>query len=156
MAAKDFVVTRSLLLDADVSRVWEVLTSPMLTKQYMFNCEVCSDWLIGRTIEWRGEYQGQEIYQKGEILELIPRQVLKYTTFDPYSGAEDIPENYIHVTYKLVAVNDKTELLTTLSNFGGDDVRAEYAAQAWDFEVLPKLKVLAETHDYAGLNEMNT
>lgn len=142
--AKDIVVTRSTFVNTHAARVWEVLTQPMLTKQYMFNCEVCSDWQRGSSITWEGTFQHQQVFQKGEILDIVPGRLLKYTTFDPHSGAEDKPENYVVVSYTLVPLNGHTELMTTLSNFGGDAIRAEQAAWSWDFEVLPKLKAVAE------------
>jgi uncharacterized protein YndB with AHSA1/START domain len=145
---KDIIVTRSTLLNTHAARVWEILTHPMLTKQYMFNCEVCSDWQKGSHITWEGVYHDQLVFQKGEIIEIVPGRILTYTTFDPHAGVEDKPENYVLVSYKLVPINGHTELLTTLSNFGGDQVRAEHAASSWDFEVLPKLKAVAEDHVY--------
>jgi uncharacterized protein YndB with AHSA1/START domain len=142
---KDLIVTRSIMLNASPARVWEALTHPGMTKHYMFNCEVHSNWDEGGDIIWTGTFNGQDILQKGKILEIIPEQVLRYSTFDPNGDGEDIPENYIHVSYEIKSRNGQTELLTTLENFGEDDSRAEYAAEVWDIEVLPKLKELIET-----------
>ena len=147
----DLMVTRTTVLNTHAARVWELLTDPQYTREYMFNCEVCSTWQKGSEISWKGEFEGQDIYQKGEILEIIPGRLLSYTTFDAKSGPPDNPINYIHVTYKLIPKNGHTELVTTLSNFGGHAVRAENAAHNWDFIVLPKLKELAEAPEYSKL-----
>jgi uncharacterized protein YndB with AHSA1/START domain len=144
----DLIVTRSTLLNTHAARVWEILTDPKYTKHYTFNCEVCSSWQKGSEITWKGEHDGKPIHQKGEVLEYVPGRVLAYSTFDVRSGAEDNPVNYIHVHYKITPKNGSTELLTTLSNFGGNTVRAENAAYNWDFFVLPKLKELAEQSEF--------
>jgi len=142
---KDLAVTRSLLLNAPAERVWEALTHPKMTNQYMFNCEVESNWAQKGEITWKGKYQGEEIFQRGEIVDIVPGKLLHYTTFDPHSGEEDAPENYVHVRYELTPMGHQTRLVTTLENFGGDELRAEHAALAWDLEVLPRLKSLIET-----------
>jgi len=139
---KDLVVTRSIVLNATVERVWEALTHPGMTRNYMFGCAVSSDWKKGSEISWKGVYHGEEVFQRGEILEIIPGALLRYTTIDP--AAED--EEPIYITYELKSVGEyQTELHTTLENFSGDEARAESAAMIWDTEVLPKLKAFVET-----------
>jgi len=36
--------------------VWDALTNPSMTKQYMFGCETVSDWETGSELLWQGEY----------------------------------------------------------------------------------------------------
>jgi uncharacterized protein YndB with AHSA1/START domain len=140
----DLIVTRSVLLNATPARVWEALTHPGMTKQYLYNCEVSSDWATGSPIRWRGNYQGRALDEQGEILEVIPGKLLKYAGFDrlPYNDSTD---GNIHITHELIPHGSKTRLLTTLEHFGGDEARAEDAAQQWDFEILPRLQSLVET-----------
>jgi uncharacterized protein YndB with AHSA1/START domain len=143
---KDLVVTRSIELNASVERVWEALTHPGMTKHYMFGCAVQSEWKKGDTIAWHGHYNGSEIFQHGEIMEIVPCKLLRYSTFDPRGDDPDLPENYVYISYELKPIGpQRTRLLTTLENFGGDEVRAENAAQIWDTEVLPRLKAFVET-----------
>ena len=91
-----------LLINIDAKTLWSVLTESKYTKEYMFNCTVTSDWEIGSPIIWEGNYQGYQAYQKGEILDIKPFELIKYSTFDPNFGLEDKAENYIHVTLKLL------------------------------------------------------
>lgn len=146
----DLIVTRSILLHADTARVWKILTDPDMVRQYMYNCEVCTDWREGSEITWAGNDQDREIRYKGQIIEVVPGRKFSYTTFDMHSGAENHPSSYIHVSYVLIPRNGLTELLVTLSNFGGDDTRAEQAAASFDFEVLPKLKSLTEANQFVS------
>lgn len=152
----DLIVTRSTMLNTHAARVWQVLTDPAYTKRYMFGCEVCSQWVKGSSITWNGNYKGHDVHQKGEILHLVPGRELTYTTFDTHSGHDDNPENYVHVSYRIVPREGKTELMTTLSNFGGDPTRAEHAASSWDFEVLPKLKEIAEVEQLETSPKLTT
>jgi uncharacterized protein YndB with AHSA1/START domain len=45
----DVIITRSVLLNATPERVWEALTHPGMTKHYLYNCEVESEWHKGST-----------------------------------------------------------------------------------------------------------
>lgn len=96
------MLTRKIILNAKPSEIWELLTNPDLTKIYMFNCEAHSSWKVGSEIRWKGNFQGYESGEKGTILEVIQNRRLKYSSIDPNFGIEDIPENYLHVTYDLM------------------------------------------------------
>jgi uncharacterized protein YndB with AHSA1/START domain len=139
---KDLVVTRSVMLQAPPARVWEVLTDPTMTKEYMNDCCITTNWNVGEPLEWKN--REERVVYKGTLMEVVPGSKLRFSYFDPHSGAEDDPLSYVHVTYTVVPRNGATELLVTLSNFGGNDTRAEHAAANWDFEILPRLKALAE------------
>lgn len=141
----DVVVTRSVVLNATPERVWEALTHPGMTKQYMCNCEVYSDWKPGSTVRWIGNYHGRAIDEQGEIIEIIPGKLLRYSGFDRLADGDISRDGNIYVTHELIPRGSQTKLLTTLEHFEGDETRAEFAAQQWDFEILPKLQILVET-----------
>ena len=146
---KEIIVRKNIAIKTPVEKVWEVLTKPEFTKIYMFNCEVNTDWQVGSPITWKGNYQGYEAFQKGVVMKYEPGKLIQYTTFDPNFGLEDIPENYLHVSYEVINHGDHTELIVTTENFGGDEKRAEHTATAWGGMVLPKIKELLEE----GINE---
>jgi uncharacterized protein YndB with AHSA1/START domain len=141
----DVVVTRSVVLNATPERVWEALTHPGMTKQYMYNCEVLSDWKPGSAVQWTGNYHGRSLDEQGKIIEVIPGKLLKYSGFDRLAEGDISREGNIYITHELIPHGKQTKLLTTLEHFEGDETRAEYAAQQWDFEILPKLQSLVET-----------
>ncbi|MEM7484607.1 MAG: SRPBCC domain-containing protein [Bacteroidota bacterium] len=66
------VIKKEVLLKVNKEKVWSLLTNPEMTKQYMFGCEVLSDWNLGNKIIWKGLTEdGKEvIYVKGEIIEI--------------------------------------------------------------------------------------
>lgn len=141
----DLVVTRSVVLNASPARVWEALTHPGMTKQYMYNCEVSSNWEAGGSVRWKGNYNGRTLDEAGEVMEVIPGKLLKYSGFDRLAEGDISRDGNIYITHELIPYGSKTKLLTTLEHFEGDESRAEYAAQQWDFEILPRLQTLVET-----------
>lgn len=133
-------ITRKTTLNGSPAKVWEVLTNPKKTKRFMFNCEANSDWNVGSDIIWKGNYQGYESGEKGKILSVIKERHLKYSSIDPNFGIEELPENYLHISYDLTQVDGKTELTTTIENFNGDPDRLTHVAKGWDNIVLPAIE----------------
>ena len=111
-------IKNSITIDAPVEKVWDALTNPEKTKQYMFGCETVSDWKTGSSLLWKGIHEGKEmIFVKGDIVEIKPPRFLKYTTIDPNSAIDDLSENYLAVTYELTAENGKTKFTVTQGDY---------------------------------------
>jgi uncharacterized protein YndB with AHSA1/START domain len=144
---KELVVKKTTQLNAAASKVWEALTNPELTKQYMYGCQAISDWKIGSPINWKGFAEGKEgIFVKGNITNIEPGKILQYTTFDPNAGYEDIPANYLTVTQELSEENGRTVLSTTQGDFAkvvDGEKRYNASLQGWDY-ALNGLKELVE------------
>lgn len=139
------MVTRSVLLNASPERVWEALTHPGMTKQYLYNCEVMSEWEPGSTLHWTGTYRGRKVNEEGRILDIVPGRMIKYSGFDKLAAGDISRDGNIYITHEIIPHGRQTKLLTTLEHFEGDETRAEYAAQQWDFEIMPRLQTLVET-----------
>lgn len=131
-------------LPAKPGKVWTILTDSHYTKQYMFNCEVKSSWQVGSPIIWEGNYQGYQAYQKGVILTNQAGKLLKYSTFDPNYGMEDIPENYIHVSYMLKEKMGGTELTIINETFDGKKDRISHIRQGWETVMVEILRITQE------------
>lgn len=115
---KNLLVKNMIEIDAPKSKVWDALINPEQTKKYMFGCETVSDWKQGSSLLWRMLYEGKELIAvKGNIVDIQPEKRLAYTTFDPNSTMEDIPENYLTVTYDLSTENEKTVLTVTQGDY---------------------------------------
>ena len=141
------IIKEEVLFKAKMEEVWNLLINPEMTKQYMFGCEVLSDWNIGSPVHWKGKTEdGKEvIYVKGEVVEYKEGIKVSSTTFDPNSGMKDIPENYVTLTYELKPKGKKT-LLTIIQ---GDFAKAEYGKKryeesksGWKEMVIPIMKKL--------------
>ena len=112
-------VKNSITINASPEIVWNVLTHPSQTKKYMFGCETVSEWKKGSELLWRGSYEGKEmVFVKGRISEIRKPEFLAYTAFDPNNtGMQDVPENYLTVTYDLRKQNEQTVLTVTQGDY---------------------------------------
>jgi uncharacterized protein YndB with AHSA1/START domain len=112
------VVKNTVTINASASKVWETLTSPEKTKQYMFGCEAISDWKVGSPLVWKMLNEGKEfIAVKGIILSIDAPSMLKYSVIDPHADMEDVPENYLNVTYQLAGKDNHTILTVIQDGF---------------------------------------
>jgi uncharacterized protein YndB with AHSA1/START domain len=117
MSIKQFIIN-DITINAPASKVWDALTNGEQTKKYMFGCETVSDWKVGSSLLWRGNYEGNEmVFVKGHIIHFEPNKRLDYTVFDPNSDMADIPENYLTVTYELKEQDGTTVLTVTQGDY---------------------------------------
>jgi uncharacterized protein YndB with AHSA1/START domain len=136
------VATAAVEISASRERVWTALTDPEQIEQYMFGSRVETDWERGSPIAWKGEYQGKEYEDKGEILEIEPERRLKVTHFSPLSGKDDVPANYHTLTYELEQHGDKTRVSLSQDN-NGTEQEAEHSKGNWE-KMLTGLKAFVE------------
>ncbi len=96
------LITNSIQIQAPADRVWNALVNPSETRKYMFGCEAVSDWQQGSPLNWQCEFENRmKVFVTGQVLAIRPGTHLAYTTFDPSSALENIPGNYLTVTYDL-------------------------------------------------------
>jgi uncharacterized protein YndB with AHSA1/START domain len=146
---KSLVVKNEIKIKAPASRVWEVLTDSSFTRQYMFGCEIISDWKVGSPFLWKGIFDGKELVAvKGTLSAIQEGQFLSYTTIDPNSSIEDRPENYTTVTYQLRTVDNVTDLEVTQGDFAtvaeGEKRYKEVSENGGWQPILERIKELAE------------
>jgi uncharacterized protein YndB with AHSA1/START domain len=144
------LIETHIRINAPLARVWDVLVNPEQTRKYMFGCETVSDWKAGSELLWQMEYEGKTIVPvRGKIVEIDPERFLAYTTFDPNSAMEDIPENYLTVTYTLSEEQGQTLLEVTQGDYsrvadGERRYRESYNnGEGWQ-PILVEIKKVAE------------
>lgn len=120
----------STAINAPITKVWEALTKPEIIKQYMFGTNVISDWQVGSSIVWKGEWQGKPYEDKGKILKFEKERLLQYSHFSPLSGKPDVLENYHAVTIELSG--DEAQVTVTLlqDNNATEEAR-EHSQKNW-------------------------
>src|SRR6187402_2379497 len=75
----DFVVKKSIAIQAKPWQVWEALTDPEKTRKYFFNCGVYSNWREKGPIVFKGRMLlVKKIEMKGTILKIVNEKILKY------------------------------------------------------------------------------
>lgn len=98
---KNLKVSKSIEINASAEMLWDGLTNPEKIKVYLFGTETITDWEIGSTIIFQGEYSGQTYKDKGNVLENRKYEILKYNYWSSFTGLEDKLENYFIVTYEI-------------------------------------------------------
>jgi uncharacterized protein YndB with AHSA1/START domain len=136
------VATAECEIDAPPDKVWRALTDPELIKKYMFGSEVKTDWQPGSPITWKGEFEGREYEDKGEIISVDPGRRLEVTRFSPLTGQEDRPENYHRVRYELQQTTGGTSVRLSQDNSSSAE-EAEHSAANWQM-MLDGLKNVVE------------
>lgn len=146
----ELLIKNTITINAPASKVWDVLCKPEFTKIYMFGCETVSEWTVGSELLWRAPYEGKDmVFVKGHILEISVPQKLVYSVFDPNSTMEDIPSNYLHVTYLLEEDKQSTTLTVTQGDYntvaeGERRYNESYNnGEGWN-PILVQIKALAE------------
>ena len=139
---KELVVKKSVIINAAPSKVWDAITNPDLTKKYMYNSEVVSDWTTGSSIIWR-DAGNKGVHVRGIIVGIQSEKYLETLDLSIDSDMADIESNYSRVRYELKKDNNKTLLYLTEKNFNGDKKRYEDADKFWTI-VIKRMKELLE------------
>lgn len=111
---RNLKASKSIIIDSTPEDIWEVLTNPEKIKLYLYGTETLTNWKVGSTILFQGEYNGQQYKDKGNVLENDRPNVLKYNYWSGFSGLEDKAENYALVSYKIVSLGANRSEFTWL------------------------------------------
>ena len=142
---KNFIVKKTVDINAKPSEVWDALTNPEKTKEYFFNCEVFSDWKVGSPITFKGKILlVKKIEMNGKILKIEPEKLLQYSLTN--GDDKDNPSTST-VTDELTYKNGVTTLSITddVGQGEGAEERFEKSEKGWD-KVLKGLKELVDGH----------
>ncbi len=138
-------INKVIRFSADKSRVWDTLVNPDIIKEYLFGTEVISDWKVGSEMIFRGEWNGIEFRDKGNILAIEPEKLLKYNYWSIFSGLDDKKENYSVITYQLDEDNGQTILKLTQEGFKNVYAK-QHSEMSWDM-IFEKMKEIIEDYD---------
>lgn len=135
-------VSRTIIIEVTPTAVWHALTDRETISKYFFGTEAISEWKVGSTLIFQGEWEGQKYVDKGHILAAEENELLQYDYWSGFSGLEDIAENYSVVTYRLKPEDGGTMISLTQKGFAGKEAQA-HAGDGWTM-VLENLKKLLE------------
>jgi uncharacterized protein YndB with AHSA1/START domain len=140
---KEFVLNKSILINAEPSKVWEALTNPELIKQYFFGTECISEWKKGSKILFKGTWEGKPYEDKGNILNIENEKLIHYNYWSSFSGTEDLPENYSEIKYELVVEGNGTIFTVKQGGFKTQEAH-DHSQKNWGL-IMDGLKKLIET-----------
>ncbi len=137
----------TVMINAPVTKVWQALTTSDSVKQYFFGNEVVTDWNVGSSIIFKGEWKNEEYLGRGIILNRVPYSLFRFSYWSSLSGLENKSENYLHVTYRLAEESeDYTELITSVDKIPNEQMKMKMEADLK--KVLESLKQLVESEAF--------
>jgi uncharacterized protein YndB with AHSA1/START domain len=140
---QDLIVSKSIVINASASKVWNVLTNPELIKEFLYGTETLTTWERGSEVVFQGEYNGQKYRDHGKVLENIENEKMIYSYWTGFSGLDDKPENYSTIAYELKKIsNDETEFTWTQKSYSTIE-NYEHSKNGMD-ELLKMIKKIAE------------
>ena len=73
------VVRKEIPINAPISKVWNVITNPLLITQWLSDAEmsVTSDWKVGNPILFEGTWNNMDHTAKGTILKFENEKVFQ-------------------------------------------------------------------------------
>ncbi len=99
--AQNLSTERSIIINASTTNIWDVLTNPEKIRLYLFGSEAATDWKVDSPVTFSRVSNGTQYVDKGQILEVSPEELLKFSYWSSQEGYADVPENYSIITYKL-------------------------------------------------------
>lgn len=139
----NLIASSTINIQSTADKLWSVLTNSNKIKEYLFGTEVSTDWNIGSSIIFEGNYNGQQYKDKGNVIENQNNKLLKYNYWSGFSGLEDKPENYATVTYK-IEILDNNSLNFTWHQQGFSSEEGKCHTEQGLISMLEKIKELAE------------
>lgn len=132
----------TITINAPTQKVWDIITKPEHVKLWQYGSHLLTTWEIGSDIKFRTEWGDKIFEQWGKVLEVKPKELIKYSLFAPRPDLEDKPENYFVMSYVLTEENGKTKLEIIQEDNRPNAVQE--APQGEENPVLQSLKKLAE------------
>jgi len=142
MLNHDLEASGTILINAELEKVWIALTEPELIKEYLYGTETITDWKVGSEIIFQGEYQGYKYRDHGKIISNIDQKEISYSYWSGFSGLEDKVENYSTVTYQLSTIGNKTQLKWIQNGFA-DEEKQKHSTAGLP-ALLEQIKLVAE------------
>lgn len=140
---QDLSLSKNITINASPSKVWKVLTTPELIKEFLYGTETITDWKVGSEIIFQGEYNGHSYKDHGVIVENIPNEKITYSYWSGFSGLADSPENYMAITYTFDQLDKgKTEFTWTQKGFASEE-GMNHSKEGMT-ALLDQIKVIAE------------
>ncbi len=88
---KALIVKKTISIQVKPEKVWFAITDSETIKKFFFGTEAISDWKVGSTLIFQGEWEGKSYQDKGNILAVESGKVLQYNYWSGFSGLEDGP-----------------------------------------------------------------
>ncbi len=133
----DFIAKSEVFIHAPRTRVWRALVEPEVATLYMFGATIETDWSIGGSISWKGEWDGRAYEDNGIVLRFEPEHTLQFT----HAGGAS--PDHVHTVTIGLGEHDGTTRVTLVQDGNDNEEEREQAGRSWQ-SMLEGLKLLVE------------
>jgi len=113
-------IEHSVVVEAEPSAVWEALTNIDQMKRWMaepeMELDIITDWKVGGPIVTKA-FHHVRFENRGTVLAFEPYRELRYSHLSSVSRLPDTLENHSIFDFRLVEVDNRTNVTLKLSNF---------------------------------------
>ncbi len=116
---RENVFRKTITIQSSPSTVWKALTTSELMKPWMSETEIdiITTWQVGSPMIIRGKLSRIAFENNGVVLQFETDKILQYSHLSSLSKIPNEPQNYSIVEFRLISIEDQTELTVTVSNF---------------------------------------
>lgn len=139
---KDKTIEKERIIEAEITRVWDVLTNPIHIEQWL-GTKTESEWKKDSPIAFTFSWNGKDFRDKGKIIAFEENRRFSYTYWSSLSGLPDTEENYSQITFDLQSNGGTTKLTLTHTNLATETMY-EHSDKNWE-ESLDTIKQIAES-----------
>ncbi len=96
------IAEASVTTEATPEQVWRTLTDPRLVREYLFGATVNTDWRVGGTVTYSGEWDGEPYEDRGVVVEAVRPRLLVTSFFRPPADGQARRERNVQtVSYRV-------------------------------------------------------
>lgn len=126
MQNQNQIYSKTILIEANSSTVWEALTNHQMMAEWMSDTKILilTDWKVGNpiVIKVQPEAYKAAFINTGIVLKFEPERILQYSHLSSLSKLLDQTENYTVITFMLSLKAEYTELTVELFNFPTESI----------------------------------
>ena len=115
------------------TKIWDCLTDLPTLSKYFMGAKVRTDWHVGHSITWSGEWKGEAYEDKGTVMAFDRNKRLSFSHWSAMGGTTDEPSNYHLVDILLDTGGAETEVRLLQTNLEGGLTDADREHRA-DYE----------------------
>ena len=104
----NLIFKRSIVINASISKVWNVLTDAKCIPKFYFGMQWKTNWQKGSPIIFIGNWDHQDFEDRGNILDIEKQKFILFNYFNPEWEEEDIPGNYKCMRFELEDRSNET------------------------------------------------
>lgn len=122
-------------IGADIEKIWEVLTNPIITRQWFNTIEIITEWVDGADIIFVGKSNGKPFARKGKLLKVVKNRSIELLIFGP--------ESKLAVSISIGKIKEDSSELEWLENEEGGFFENTKLFKMSD-DILEKIKTASE------------